>query len=221
MNLADYRLVDLTHVIEPDQEPRPVHLELVPAPHATPDNDWYVMHRVEMFLNHVGTHIETPYHVLRDGKDAATVPLESLCGEGVVLDLCFTAPGGVVSEADVRKAAERAGGVRPGDIVLGWFDFDGTPANSRSFEAEAIAYLVEAGMKMMGVDLGGIELPDSDPRAASQYNHHQLLDRGICLIEQVANLGHMRQSRALIFALPVPISGLDSFPIRLIALERT
>ncbi len=219
MTIGNYRLVDLTHVIEPEVGVRPVHIERVPAPEAVPDGMWYIMHRVDMHLNHVGTHIETPYHVRPDGKDVSTVPLESLCGEAVVLDLTAVPGGGVVSLDDITAAAERVGGIRRGDIVLGRFDYDGGPDANRNFSAEAIAYLVDAGMKMMGVDLPGIELPRSDPRAIDQHNHHQLLDNDICLIERVANLASLRKPRVLVFAAPVPIQGLDSFPVRMVALE--
>ncbi len=224
MRIENYRLVDLTHVIEPEVGARPVHIERVPAPEAVPDGAlsttrWYIMHRVDMHLNHVGTHIETPYHVRPEGKDVATVPLENLCGEAVVLDLTAVPGGGVVSRDDIEQAAKRAGGVRRGDIVLGRFDYDGQPGSGRSFQAEAIAYLVDTGMKMMGVDLPGVEVPRSDPRAINQHNHHQLLDNDICLIERVANLAALRRPRVFVFAAPVPISGLDSFPIRMIALE--
>ncbi|MFH1085217.1 MAG: cyclase family protein [Chloroflexota bacterium] len=219
MDLTNMRIVDLTHRIVPDTPPRPVHIETVPAPHAVPGGQWYIMHKVAMALNHVGTHIEAPYHVRQEGQDVAEVPLEALCGPAVVLDLRFVAPGGVVSLDDMRRAADAAGGVRRGDIVLGRFDYDGAPGTSRNFTAEAIRYLVDAGMKLMGVDLGGIELPHDDPRAPFQYNHHQLLDNDICLIENAANLAALTQPRVTVFCLPAPIARLDSFPVRLIALE--
>lgn len=219
MNLQKYRFVDLTAVIVPDTPPRPVSIEMVLAPHAVPDGPWYIMHKVNMFLNHVGTHIEAPYHVREDGMDVADVPLESLCGEAIVLDLRFVAPGNVVSLEDVKQAVAEAGGMRHGDIVLGRFDYDGDTMNGRNFGAEAIGYLVDQGMKLMGVDLVGIDLPRSDPRVAGQYNHHQLMDNDISLIENVANLEALTKSRVLVFALTIPIKGLDSFPIRLIALE--
>ncbi|OGO04926.1 MAG: hypothetical protein A2Y73_06790 [Chloroflexi bacterium RBG_13_56_8] len=219
MNPDDYHLVDLTLVIVPDTGERPVHIEQVPAPDAVPGGSWYVMHKVEMHLNHVGTHIEAPYHVCQEGKDVSSVPLESLCGDAVVLDLTFVKAGGVVELEDVQRAAEVAGGVRRGDIVLARFDYDGSAENGRSFAPEAITYLVDAGMKLMGVDLLGISSPRSDPRRAQQHNHHQLLDRDICLIERVANLDQLTKSRVLVFAFPYPIQGLDSFPLRVVALE--
>lgn len=219
MNLKEYRVVDLTRVIEPEVGDRPVHIERVPAPHAEPDDPWYIMHRVEMTLNHVGTHIEAPYHVRKEGMDVSEVPAANLCGPGVLLDMTFTEPGSTVTREDMEKAAERAGGVREDDILLARFDDDGTGATGRRFEAEAIAYVVDAGIKMMAVDLGGIELPEEDPRLAGQYNHHQLLDNDICLIERAANLDQLSQSRFFVFGMPIPIKGLDSFPVRLIALE--
>lgn len=221
MNLNKYRLVDLTHIIAPDTNPRPLHIEQVPAPNAVPGGPWYIMHTVHMTLNHVGTHIEAPYHVCQEGMDVSAIPLESLCGEAVVLDLTFIEPGGVVTVKDVKHAAEEAGGIQPGDIVLCRFDYDGTRNSGRNFDDESIAFLVNTGMKLMGVDLPGIDLVSSDPRVREQFNHHQLMDRGICLIELVAHLDTLRKPRVIVFALPIPIKGLDSFPVRLVALEET
>jgi arylformamidase len=219
VKLTEHRIVDLTHIIQPETGARPVRIEQVDAPHAVPGGQWYIMHRVDMMLNHVGTHIEAPYHVREDGMDVADIPLEKLCGDAVLLDLTGVAPGQTVSEDDVRQAAERAGGIRPGDMIFCRFDYDFDPANNRPFSAEAITYLVNAGMKLMGVDLLGIELSDDDPRAPEQYNHHQLLDRDICLVEQVAHLKELTRSRFQAVVMPIPIKGLDSFPVRVVAFE--
>ena len=47
---------------------------------------WYIIQEVKMG-SHVGTHIEFPYHHLKNGKSAADYPLERLVGDAVVLDL--------------------------------------------------------------------------------------------------------------------------------------
>jgi kynurenine formamidase len=162
MDLSAYRLVDLTHAHCAGHRRPPVHIERVPAPHAVPgDDQWYIMHRVEMALNHVGTHIEAPYHVRREGLDVAQLPLERLCGPAVALDLRGVPPGGVATLADVAAAAERAGGIRPGDMVFCRFDYDLAPEHDRQFSAEAIAYLVAAGMKLMGVDVLASSCPQT------------------------------------------------------------
>ena len=134
------------------------------------------MHNVA-FLDHVGTHIEVSYHVIEEDDDLAAVPLEQLCGEGIILDLTEVESGADVTLSAVQKAAADAGGVEKDNIVFCRFDFDkhyDKPERPKapSFTAEAIGWLVDQGMKMMGVDTGGIELPSRDPRAPKQHNHH-------------------------------------------------
>ena len=220
------RLVDLSHVIVPGEGTRPLVSTMVPPPELKDGFDtdqWYVMHEVS-FLNHNRTHIEAPYHVVKEGKDVAEVPLEQLCGSCAVLDLTFVEPNAPVTEEMVQRAAEPAGGVHEGDIALAHFGIyryatqNPRPRNPH-FTADAIAWLVGRGMKMMGVDTGGIELRAEDPRARLQFNHHQLMDRGIPLIENVANMHHLTQARVTLFCFPVAIKGMDSFPVRLVAME--
>jgi arylformamidase len=219
------RLVDLSHTIIPKTGSRPMNIEMVPPPEFGyfPEDQWYIMHNVA-FLDHIGTHVEVPYHVIEEGDDLASVPLERLCGEAVILDLTEVEPGSDVTLSAIQEAAGAAGGMNRGDIVFCRFDFDRyydqpDQPKSPSFTAEAVQWLVDQGMKMMGVDTGGIELPKSDSRAPKQYNHHLLLDRGIPLIENLANLDQLSRSRVTIFAFPVAIERLDSFPLRVVALE--
>ena len=66
----------------------------------------------------------------------------------------------------------------------------------------------------MGVDSGGVEL-SHDTHA--NVNHLLLFRAGIPLIENLTNLDQVPQPRAMVYALPVPVSGLDAFPLRVIA----
>ena len=42
---------------------------------------------------------------------------------------------------------------------------------------------------------------------------------GIPLIENLAHLDQLTQKRVRVYALPVPVKGLDAFPLRVIAIE--
>jgi len=124
----------------------------------------------------------------------------------------------------IQEAVAKAGGMEKDDIVFCRFDFDkyydqDNHPKAPCFTAEAVQWLVDQGMKMMGVDTGGIELPSRDPRAPKQYNHHLLMDRGIPLIENLAHLDQLSRSRVTVFAFPVAVRKLDSFPLRVVALE--
>ena len=220
------RLVDLSHTIVPGEGSRPFVSTMVPPPELKgrfDEDQWYVMHEVS-FLNHNRTHIEAPYHVVKTGRDVAQMPLEQLCGTCTVLDLTHLEPNTPVTVEMLQEAAQPAGGVKQDDVVLchfGIYRYAEMSPRPRTphFTADAITWLVDSGMKLMGVDTGGIELRSEDPRSRLQFNHHQLMDRGIPLIENVANMHRLSQPRVTIFCFPVAIQGMDSFPVRRVAME--
>ena len=211
------RIVDLTHVIEPtstDAERKfvvHIHDALQEIPGTIrPEGEWYVMSDVEL-MDHVGTHIEAPLHCLKDGMDLSQIPLERLIGDAVILDLRDAYSDAGVTIEQVREAAEEAGGLNVNDIVfcmMGETDY---------FSTEALRWLVEAGVKLMGVDSAGVELPHSISHA--NENHLVLFRAGVPLIERLANLDKLSKSRVKVYALPIPVVGLDAFPLRVIAIE--
>jgi len=210
------RIIDLTSIIEPtgpDAQRRFVvanHPALAEPPgHVRPEGEWYIMSDVAL-MTHVGTHIEVPYHCLKQGADLAQVPIEQLVGDAVLLDLRDAEAEGGVTLEQVQAAARRAGGVRKGDIVVCHMGATG------NFSTEALKWLVDQGMKLMGVNSGGVEVRDPEHRNA---NHLLLFRAGIPLIENMAHLDRLRQSRVRLFALPIPARQLDAFPLRVIAIE--
>ena len=168
------RLIDLSHTIIPERGDRPIHAEMVPPPDFGyfPKDQWYIMHNVA-FLNHTYTHIEAPYHVVKDGNDLASIPLEQLCGEAIILNLTHVGAGEDITASMIQDAVEKAAGMKEGDIVFCRFDRDKyiddpDEQEIQRFTPESLEWLVEHGMKLMGVDTGGIELSRKDPRAAKQ-----------------------------------------------------
>ena len=211
------RIVDLTRVIEPTdasaQRKFVIHkhdaLQEVSGK-VRPEGEWYIMSDVEL-MDHVGTHIEVPLHCLKEGADLAQVPVEQLVGDAVVLDLTQAEAEGGVTLEQVVAAADAAGGVREGDIVLAQM------GTTQYFATAGLQWLVEQGIKLMGVDSGGVELAHDETHA--NVNHLLLFRAGIPLIENLANLERLTRTRVRVYALPVPVKGLDAFPLRVIAIE--
>ena len=218
------RIVDLSHVLDPGKAGRKFSLEMIGAETVNPnvvrlENQWYIMHNVNM-VSHIGTHIEAPYHLLKDRDDLAALSLDLLMGDAVILDLRESPRSSAIDCMQVRKAAGQAGGIRKDDIVfcnLGGAPFYGTDHYRLTpyFAPEAIGWLVDQGMKMMGVDATGVEVPGSE----EHVNHRALFERNIPLIENLANLNSLTQARVEVFALPIAVRGLEAFPLRVIALE--
>ena len=218
------RIIDLTQPLVPGQGARPLVIERGRTEeltvHVPVDHPWYIMHRIQT-ISHIGTHIEAPYHCFSDGRDLAGIPLDWLVGEAVVLDLSVLAPDSIVGTAEMATVAERAGGVRRGDIALlltGYADRQDDPAfqHRPSLTADAMGYLVERGIKLLGTDLSGLEGPKTPQHLEC---HLMLLGHDIPFIENVANLVALSQSRVFVCALPIPVQGLDAFPLRVVAFE--
>jgi kynurenine formamidase len=211
------RIVDLTLIIEPTtpDATRKFVVNIHDALHEIPGKkrppgEWYVMSDVEL-MNHVGTHIETPFHCLKEGADLAQVPVEQLCGPAVILDLRDAEAEFGVTLEQVQSAAQKAGGVHAGDIAFGQM------GKTQYFSTEGLQWLVDQGIKLMGVDSGGVELSHDTTHA--NVNHLILFRAGIPLIENLGHLDRLTQSRVQVYALPVPVKGLDAFPLRVIAIE--
>ena len=214
---AAEKIIDLTRIIQPTAADAQrkfvvrIHdaLEEIPGK-VRPEGEWYVMSDVDL-MGHVGTHMEAPFHCLKSGADLSQIPLDRLVGDAVILNLTNASAEGGVTLAQVQEAAKAAGGVRKGDLV---FCRMGPTAY---FSTPPLKWLVDQGMKMMGVDSSGVELADDKTQA--NINHLVLFRAGIPLIENLANLEQLSRPRVKVYALPVPVRGLDAFPLRVIAIE--
>jgi len=222
--LEGRRIVDLTLPIVPGEGGRPFVIERGRTEeltvHPPVDHPWYIMHKVQT-ISHIGTHIEAPYHCFPTGRDLGSLTLDQLIGEAAILDLSGLEPDTLVGAAELAAVSEQAGGVRRGDIVF----FKTGYANRRtapeyehrpSLTAESMRYLLECGVKLVGTDLSGLEGPLTPNHLDC---HLVLLGADIPFIENVGNLSDLTKSRVFVCALPIPVRGLDAFPLRIVAFE--
>jgi arylformamidase len=216
------RIVDLSHKLYPGKEE--YHLELDTRftdelyPQYKRDKDvWYILQDIRM-SSHCGTHIEFPYHHSRHGLDAGSFPLERLIGDAVCLDFTRKKPFEAVTLEELEAFDGR---IREGDMLLFNFDCARHYRTERSHERpyishEAVRWLaLEKKIGLVGSDASGIEVK-GEP---NQPNHQLLMDNGIPVIESAANLGRLKKERFTLVVLPLCVEGLDSCPVRLIAVE--
>jgi kynurenine formamidase len=218
------RFVDLSRPLVPQKEQHPwVRYEtridsIVDDPEAVPPSGrWYVVTQIAM-SGHAGTHVEAPLHAVEGGSGVGEVAVERFFGEAAILDLRDTPWSEPFDQARLEEAAQPAGGIRPGDIVFIHFDWDRRSAQGGHPPyptPEALGWLVDQGIKLLGIDSPGLELPGNK----ALVNHHLLFDRSIPLIESLANLDRLQAPRVYVFALPLPAFGTDAIPLRVLAFE--
>jgi arylformamidase len=216
------RLVELSHELLPGEEEYHLELdthftdELYPQ-YARSKDTWYILQDIRM-SSHCGTHIEFPYHHNRNGMDAAAFPLERLVGEAVLLDYRHKRPSDAIGVEELREHAEE---IREGDMVLLNLNCARFYRTSRSHDRpyvthEAIRWLVfDRKISLIGSDASGIEIKG----VPDQPNHQLLMENEIPIIEFAANLSDMRTNRFTLLALALRVKGLDSCPVRLLAVE--
>jgi arylformamidase len=214
------KVIDLSHRLRPGREARRLEIDLVEATDITAaeaEPEWYIMHWVGMD-NHLGTHIEVPYHAFQDGPDLAQTTVDQLVGEAAILDLRGREANEGIALEEVQRAADEAGGVGEDDIVLcmtGWSEHYDTEKYSEPpfLRREAVHWLVDQGIKMLGIDTRG----SMDPAFPDRQNHLPLFEAGIAYIENLTNLEAVPESRVTVAALPPAIEGLEGFPVRVVA----
>jgi arylformamidase len=158
---------------------------------------------------HIGTHIDAPAHFVPGGGTIDRIPLEVLCGRAIVAELTcdhhFTAED--LAAAGIA-AHERVLLKTRNEPLWDKTAFDPT---FYAFEKEAAEWLIERGVRLIGVDYLSV-----DPYDAPVYAAHQvLLGAGAVIIEGVA-LRDVPVGEYEMIALPLKLAGSDGSPARVI-----
>ncbi len=208
------RMLDLSRSITPCDH-RFVHYRTSVVEVDDPPSDrWYITTSLEMG-GHAGTHVEAPLHAIENGTGIIDLALERFFGEAIVLDLSEEAQGKALSPEQLQRAAAPGGGVRPGDITFFRFDWDKRGGELPYPSTDALRWLVEQGIKLLGIDTPGLDIPGD----RSLPNHHLLFTNGIPLIESLDHLDQLQRPRVYVFAQPLPAAETDAIPLRVLAFE--
>ncbi len=161
---------------------------------------------------HTGTHVDAPYHFLKDGNSVEKLPLKLLVGRAYVVhlsdDVDIITPE-VLEAADIpprtrrvlirtRNSKQWAKGYKPFQA-----DFVGV-------DKEAAKALVKRGVKLVGVDYLSVA-----PFQNGTPTHQILLKAGVIIVEGL-NLSQVSQGRYNFFCLPLKLAGSDGAPARAI-----
>ena len=157
---------------------------------------------------HSGTHLDAPWHYgpTSGGKPAKTIdkiPLEWCYGDGVVLDLSYKRRGEGITKEDIEQSLSKINyTLKPFDIVLirtdssKHFNEPGYENMQPGMTREATLWLINQGVKVMGIDAWGWDRP-IDVMAAEHKSgikgkvfeaHFAGRGKEYCHIEKLANL---------------------------------
>lgn len=173
---------------------------------------------------HAGTHVDAPYHYApTSGKTPARkideCPLEWFFGRGVVLNMTHKKSAETVSVQEVKDALAALNyTLSYGDIVCIRYDTDKTFGTSDywgehpGLSAEAVRYILDQGVKVIGVDSPGFDIPFAktkqnfakNPDSSMLWEAHVAgIDYDYSHIEKLANLDKVPEKGFYISCFPV------------------
>ena len=210
------RVVDLSKPLDPATEKRRCKLHR----HHTFIGGVDGYHSHIDITSHLGTHLEFPYHFRNEWKDGMKLPIDRFMGRGILLNLKTARPRELIRAEDLERADR--GRIRPGDTVLLDSPFHSTPFiqspdDQRPDMSEEVGrWFLEKKVKCVGWG-DGIAIENHVQGCIAC--HELLLGNDILLLEVVCNIDRLRAETFMITFTPLPIHGLDSCPVRVVAVE--
>ena len=169
-----------------------------------------------LFLStHTGTHIDAPFHFVKNGKKIHEIKPERLVNEAVLIRIGKNSNRSI-SKTDIQNFEQKNGKIENGSTVIfytGWqknlnkeFYFTENPGLSVS----AAKYLVSKKINMVGIDSPSIDLGTDSKFSV----HHVLAKNNILIVENLANLNKIKSNNFHLITSPLKLKNATGSPIR-------
>ena len=148
---------------------------------------------------HNGTHVDAPFHFVRDGKTVDEVGLEPFVGPAYVAE-----HEGVVTAEDAKFMLQKAEGDAAKRLLI---------KGNAEVSLEAAEVFAKAGLLLVGNESQTVG-PEDAPMAV----HLVLLKAGVALLEGI-RLEQVPEGTYLLNAAPLNLGGADGAPCRAVLIK--
>lgn len=227
------RVVDLTLRIEnnmlaPDCFQKPVYVKVmtheqsVTMGNGTKDDIITSSYNYLSIIEHVGTHVDSYYHMKPNGLTIDEMPLDMFFGKAVCLDMRNIPERGKVTVEDVEKAEEEAGVKIDGHIVLfatglheKYYPNPNILTQNVEISPEVVRWLAARSS-----NIHGVEGPSTDIMDTKLYpSHRACRDAGITHYEWLVNLTSLIGTGEFMFyGVPLLLDKGTGSPVRAFAI---
>ncbi len=164
---------------------------------------------------HCGTHLDSPFHFLPDGKSVETLSLDVLYGPVLVVELEDAVE--VINAAVVQRANLPTGTVR---VLFKTRNSSAWVAGESTFRTDFVG-IDHSGAKLlveMGICLVGVDYLSVAPYKQSRPTHEEFLKAGVIVVEGL-DLSKVTGGHYTLCCLPLKLQGSDGAPARVILIE--
>jgi len=163
------------------------------------------------FHSHLGTHIDAPAHMLKNGLTLDKMDISSFQGKAMVIDV----PEGTseIEKTFLESFSNQFEGVEFVLFKTGWSQFWGDKKYFEDFPVlteEALKFLLKINLKGIGFDT-----ISADPIESTNYkNHYAIFEKGWLIIENLVFPKKLKENTGEFSCFPLPYEKADGSPVR-------
>jgi len=218
--LMNREIIDLTHNLDGIMKTYPtVSKPIFKILHNTSIDGFQ---DTEMCLNsHTGTHIDAPLHMMQRGSGISEIPISSLIGRSVIINLSYKKRKEEITKEDLIPFQKM---IEENDMIVlytGWTKYYNEDFYSTDYpylDISAAAYLSLKGIKFVGTDglsIAGFTTDFEDKRIHIFETHRLFLEKNIYIgeelnTERVVFPKNENFIQGLLIALPIKLVNGDA-----------
>lgn len=181
-------------------------------------------YNLELLLlsSHTGTHIDSPFHFLQNGKKIHQIPLSRLVKNSILIKL-KKSTNQIITKNDIVTFEKKFFKIERNSNVIFQTDWSKKLASPRYFKTnpglsiEAAKYLVSKKVNLVGIDSPSIDLG----KEKNFPVHHLFSKNDILILENLTNLHKIKKHKFMLMVLPLKLKGATGSPVRAVAFQVT
>lgn len=172
-----------------------------------------------LFLSsHTGTHLDAPFHFVKNGIKIDQIPLGRLMGKAILIKI-IKSKNSPITKLDIIQFEKKNGSIPNNSSVFFFTDWqknlkkDNYFTENPGLALSAARYLSEKKTNLVGIDSPSIDLGKDESFSV----HHVLSKNNILIVENLANLNKIQLKEFNFTILPLKLKDATGSPVRAVA----
>ncbi|MEO2265160.1 MAG: cyclase family protein [Nitrosopumilus sp.] len=172
-----------------------------------------------LFLSsHTGTHLDAPYHFVKNGLKINQIPLDRLIGKAILIKIKKT-KNNAITKSDIILFERKNGKIPNKSSIFfstGWqknLQKKNYFTENPGLDISAARYIASKKTNLVGIDSPSIDLGNDE-----SFNvHHIFSQNNILIVENLTNLKKISSKEFNFTILPLKLKDATGSPVRAIA----
>jgi len=172
-----------------------------------------------LFLSsHTGTHLDAPFHFVKNGKKINQIPLDRLIGKGILIKL-KKIKNSPITKSDITLFEKKNGKIPNHSSIFFYTEWQKNLKNDNYFtenpglDSSSAKYLASKKTNLVGIDSPSIDLGKDE-----SFTVHKILSKNnILIVENLTNMNKIQSKEFDFIILPLKIKDATGSPVRAVA----